>query len=154
MTALVVGDNIEKFEFFPFRCIGYSASLQHGMQIFACFQNVLKCFTNRMFTDHRRRRLTEHAGAVLMLQFGNIIFTQPDLYSDPVAASRIILRFFRIRIIKCAIARGVGGKPQQALLIKFVNHVIYSCLLEGDQSFRCIDISENTVLIGLDVEDL
>lgn len=37
MTALVVGDNIEKFEFFPFRCIGNDAALQHGMQTFACF---------------------------------------------------------------------------------------------------------------------
>lgn len=89
-----------------------------------------------------------------MLQLGNFFFTQPDLHSDPVAAGRIILRFFRIRIVKYAIARGVGGKPQQALVIKFVNHVIYSFLLEGDQRVRRINIGEDTVLISLDVEDV
>lgn len=154
MTALVSGDNIEQFKFFPFRCIGNGASLQHGMQISPCFQNILKGFSDGMLPDHGGGCLTEHAGAVMMLQLGDIALIHPDLQGDPVAAGGIVRRFFRIWIINSAIASGISGKPQQTLLIKFINHGTNSCLLEGGKSVRRVDIGENAVLIGLDIEDM
>ena len=67
MPALVKRDNTEIFKFFPLRCILKRRSMQHGLQILACFQNILEVFSDGMFANQGRGRLTKHAGTILMV---------------------------------------------------------------------------------------
>ncbi len=87
-----------------------------------------------------------------MVQMGNPAILQFNLYGDPVATGRVIQGLRRIGIFKGAIAHGICRKPQQVFLIQFVNHAIHSFLLKGGESVRRINVREDAVLPGVDIE--
>ncbi len=87
-----------------------------------------------------------------MVQISYPAVLQLDLHGDPVAAGRIVQGLRRIGIFKGAIAHGICRKPQQVFLIQFVNHAIHSFLLKGGEGVRRINIREDAVLPGFDIE--